>query len=398
MEKNGKGGYYITMKPIYLDYSASTPLDKDVSRVMNAVSEEVFGNPGSLHSFGQKALSVLDSSRERVARVLDVDFREVVFTSSATEANNLAIRGVLKAFPKKHPKVIISSIEHESVMETALDLEREGIARVSMIPPNTRGLVSFRDIEKEIDENTALVSLMYANNIVGSIEPIREVSSAIQSWRAKKNSLYPIFHTDAAQAFSYLDCGMKTLGVDLLTLSSHKIHGPKGVGALVLKTKTLLPVITGGEQEFGLRSGTEAVPLVAGFALAVEKASKKREQELQRSRALNHHLLSLLSKRAPGVRINGGTGDRFLPNIVNLFIPGKRTSKDLLIALDMNGIAVSSGAACSSRSEKSSHVLRAMGLKENEAKRSIRVSMGTFTTKRELSRFVSVLASLIKTS
>jgi len=419
------------MEKIYLDYSASTPLDNEVLKIVHKNLKDVYGNPGSLHAFGQKAINILDISREVTASILNADFREVVFTASATEANNLALRGAVRAFSlhtkkKLKPKILVSAIEHESVLQTAFDLEREGLVCVEIIPVDKNGFVLPESIEKSLDERTVLISVMYANNVVGSIQPISEIAKVISNWKlaiGDIKSVYPLLHADAVQAFQYLNCDVKKLGVDLFTLSSHKIYGPKGVGVLyirnsksqilnnkqvsnynnqnkkqdgILNFPLVEPIITGGGQEFNFRSGTQAAPLIAGFAHALKKSDSARVHETKRIKELKKYLLDMLAKHLPKIQVNGGKGNNFLPNIINLYIPGDYTSGELLIALDMRGIAVSSGSACSVRSEKPSYVLQALQVKENRAKSSIRISMGKFTTKSELSRFVSVLKDILK--
>ncbi len=240
---------------IYLDYAAATPLDPRVKEVFLPYMQEKFGNPGSLHSFGQEALTAVDNAREIVAKAVGAGFREIIFTSSATEANNLALRGVIKSYisgnqPKisanQRPRIIVSAIEHESVLNTAQDLEREGV-EVIYIPVGSEGFIDVKELEKALNEQTVLVSVMHANNVIGTIQPIAEISKIIRNFK-NSNSNYPLFHTDAAQSFQYLDCDINKLGVDLLTLSGHKMCGPKGVGGLYIRRPdNLKPIITGGE-------------------------------------------------------------------------------------------------------------------------------------------------------
>ena len=320
------------MKSIYLDYAASTPIDPRVVAAMSPYFTEIFANPNSLHRFGQEASRAVFVSRQTIARSLGADYKEIIFTGSATEANNLALRGSIKAIQKiqihsnnsngnsdilNRPRIIVSVIEHESVLETCRDLEKEGV-EVIYISVNKEGIVDLKKLRSTLNDRTVLVSVMYANNEIGTIQPIDKISEIIRNFRESRiknqesrkadskfiihNSLFPLFHTDAVQAFQYLDCNVKNLGVDLMTLSAHKIYGPKGIGALYVRDaiqkiqihsnnsngnsdisdRLLAPIITGGDQENGLRSGTENVSYIVGFAKAVEIADKVRGPESAR--------------------------------------------------------------------------------------------------------------------
>ena len=441
------------MKRIYLDYAATTLVDKRVKRAMEPYFFEKFGNPSSLHFLGQEAVAVVDRSRETIVKAINADFREIIFTGSATEANNLALRGVFKALIQnskiknqndnskfKIPRLIVSAIEHESVLETARDLENEGV-EVIYLPVDDSGFVDLKKLKNSLNENTILVSIMYANNEIGIIQPIKEIATTIKDFRKEKN--FPLFHTDAVQAFQYLDCDIDNLGVDpvthpagrygvdMMTLSAHKIYGPKGIGALYARTinskqltidkvnhgqmsnvrsQLLSPLVTGGGQEFGLRSGTENVPAIVGFAKAVEYASNSRELEHKRVRELRDYFWQELKKIYPDAKINGieqianskeqRVNDspfaiRYLPNILNIYFPG-HLAEDLLIKLDMAGIAVSSGSACAVRSAKLSHVLEALGFSEERIRSSIRFSFGRFTTKKELDEVIKRMRNMAK--
>lgn len=391
---------------IYLDYAASTPVAPEVLKVMEPYSTDEFGNPGSLHSFGQRALAAMDKSRETVAKTIGADFREVIFTGSATEANNLALRGVVRAIVSgnqntsaRPAKIIISSIEHESVQETARDLEKDGV-EVVYIPVDRNGLVVVKKIKEALDERTVLVSVMYVNNEIGSVQPISEISELIKNWKLKiKNSSgYPLVHTDAAQAFNYFDCDVNKLGVDLMTLSGQKIYGPKGVGALFVKNPKLLsPIITGGGQEFGLRSGTENVPAVVGFAKAIELAWKDRKKNFQDISSLKDYFWRGLKKIYPQAEING-IGNKesgiMVPHILNIYFPTEFAG-DLLIKLDIAGVAVSAGSACSARSYIPSYVLQALGLSEERIRGSLRFSFGKITTRAELNDALKIMKGIL---
>ncbi len=380
------------MKPerIYMDYAASTPVDPAVLKEMTPYFTEKFGNPGSLHSFGQEAMGAVDRAREVVAKAMALPpaggFRSVIFTGSATEANNLALRGTVKGFLQSRrsaeknflPKIIVGCIEHESVLDTARELGKEGV-EVAYVPVDKNGIVDLKKLESSLDERTILVSIMFVNNEIGSVQPIKEISEIIKDFRDKKtifsqstslvqrlarlsspsgrrnvkrrtmparlrgfeedgfSSLYPLFHSDAVQAFNYFDCDVKKLGVDLMTLSGQKIYGPKGVGALYIRStkfearnskqnqnskfqtqnrvsdlgfrnsdlQLVKPIVTGGGQEFGLRSGTENIPAIVGFGKAVELAEKDRSKNAKEVKSLKDEFWRGLKKIYPQAEING---------------------------------------------------------------------------------------------
>mgnify|MGYP001609019784 CR=1 FL=1 len=438
------------MTRIYLDYAATTPIDPRVLRAMQPYFSEKFGNPGSLHSFGQEAITALDNSREAIAKSIGADFREIIFTGSATEANNLALRGALKWFkgqamgvsdkqtlnPSGHtlrPRIIVSAIEHESVLETARSLERDSV-EVIYLPVGKNGVVDLKKLEESLNNQTILVSVMYANNEIGTIQPIAEISQVLRNFREARSqkleagsqkSALPLFHADAAQAFQFLDCDVNKLGMDLMTLSAHKIYGPKGAGALYVRGSrvqgigfreekklnpndhALHPILTGGGQEFGLRSGTENVPFIVGFAKAVELVSNSRELENKRIGDLRDYFWSELQKIYPMAQTNtdytqngteGGQSQSaasqhmsvFLPNIINLYFP-RHKAEELLTKFDIAGLAASSGSACRSRAVESSHVIEALGFNKERAKRSIRFSFGRPTTKNELDKALEII-------
>jgi len=385
------------MKKIYLDHAAGTPVDPEVLRTMEPYFSERFGNPGSVHAFGQEAIAALDRSRETIAKALGVGFRQVVFTSSATEANNLALRGAVKKFLREHkasarvrPRIIISAIEHESVLETARDLERDG-AELILVSVGRDGIVDLKKIKGVLTSETAIVSVMYANNEIGTIQPIAEIADII---RNGGSSIRPLFHTDAAQAFQFLDCEPKNLGVDLMTISSHKIYGPKGAGALYVKDlKDLEPIVTGGGQEFGLRSGTENVPAIVGFAKAVELAVAVRQKESERIKTLRDEFWHGLKNIFPNAEMNPATtktsGIPALPNILNVYFPG-HAAQDLLTKFDLNGLAASSGSACRSRALESSYIIEALGYSKERVKSSIRFSFGRTTTEADIKESLKI--------
>lgn len=415
------------MRKIYFDYAATTPLDPAVRRVMTPYFDIRFGNAGSLHSFGQAAMAAVDLGREKIARALNLDilkgFREIIFTGSATEANNLALRSAFKLYQHKsvenpclpagrsinqRPRFIISAIEHESVLETARNLEKEGVELV-VLPVDKKGIVNLGFLRKNLNDDTALVSVMFANNETGVVQPIAEISKIIKEFRGSKK--FPLFHSDAVQAFQYLDCSTEILGVDLLTLSAHKICGPKGIGTLYIRSGIFekpLPVITGGGQEFGWRSGTENIPLIAGFGQAAEMTVTIRDKESVRIRGLRDFFWQELKKIYPKAELNNksvligqkslpaGRQERqsTLPNILNIYFPN-HFAEDLLIKSDMADLAFSAGSACSARATKISHVLQAMGLSEKRIKSSLRFSFGRFTDRQEIKAGLSIMKSKV---
>jgi len=375
------------MSKIYLDYAATTPIDPGVFRAMLPYLKKNFGNPSSIHSFGQKTLQAIDEARGIVASFLGCDSNEIVFTGSATEANNLAIKGVIGAQKTKNLHIITSQIEHSAVLEPCKELEKQGV-EVTYLPVNKEGLVSISDAKKAIKPNTVLVSIIYANNEMGTIQPIAEIAKVLGS------KIY--FHTDAAQAVNYLDCNVKNLGVDLLTLSGHKIYGPKGIGALFVKRGTAnAPLIRGGGHEAGLRSGTENVAGIVGLAQAIEEIQDpKIKIQSIRTKHLRDKLIKTILKVIPDSKLNGPETQR-LPNNVNLSFKGAE-GEALVVALDQKGIAVSTGSACSSKSLEPSHALLAMGLSEEEAHCSLRITLGRYSTEREIEKFLKVLPPIIE--
>ena len=496
------------MKRIYLDYAASTPVSPEVEAVMRPYFLKKFGNAGSLHSFGQEAIAALDESRETIANAIGAGFREIIFTGSATESNNIALRGAIRRLTQistqinadnkpqinadrnadkrgfgisdnqrrkisehQRLRLIISAIEHESVLETARDLEKEGV-EVIYIPVSKKGIVDLKKLKESLNERTVLVSVMYANNEIGTIQPLFEIAKIINGYRDAKNAnsmriprrenknhnslhshsfadwhRFPLFHTDAVQAFQFLDCDVKKLGVDMMTLSGHKIYGPKGVGALYVRStkhearnpkqitnlktqipnkkvsyfgfgisdlqQLISPIVAGGGQEFGLRSGTENIPLIVGFAEAVRLVAKTREKESERIAKLRDYLWEGIKKVYPNARTNAGlstnnesntnkrirkfgTNSLFadvLPNFLSVYFPDYK-AEDLLVRLDLAGMAVSTGSACSARSAEPSYVIEALGLKGEQSSRSLRITLGRQTSKRDIDTFLKVIRKL----
>ncbi len=376
-------------KTLYLDYAASTPVDPNVLAAMLPYLKQEYGNPSSLHGFGQKAAAALERSRQAAARFLGCDANEIVFVSGATEANNLAIQGVVRRTIKPH--VITSTIEHESVLAPIQKLEKEGTIEATYISVSREGLVNPGDVEKAIRENTVLVSVQYANSEIGTVQPIAEIARIIRE--KKKSSI--VFHTDAVQAANFLDCNVETLNIDLLTLSSHKIYGPKGAGLLfVRKGVALDPLLEGGSQEGGLRSGTENIPAIVGMAKAcAELTSPKTEVEAVAVRHMRDLLIRGVLRRIPESSCTGSLEKR-LPNNAH-FTFARIEGRDLVMLLDQKGIAVSSGSACAERSQEPSHVLLALGMEHAEALGSLRITLGKRTTKEDIVRVLQILPPLV---
>jgi len=378
------------MKKIYLDYAATTPVDKRVLKEMQPYFEQKFGNTMSLHSFGQEAKLALEKSRQVLADIINAEPNEIIFTSSATESNNLALKGIASANREKGNHIIISSIEHPCIMESAKWLEKQGF-KITKLPVDKYGMVNPKDVEKEIRPETVLVSVMHASNEIGTIQPIAEIGKI-----CKQKGVY--FHTDAAQSFGKIPIDVKKMNIDLLTASSHKIYGPKGAGLLYVREEIkIAPLLHGGGQENGLRSSTINVPAIVGFAKAAEICKKEMGP---RGYPENKRLIKLRDKLIKGVlkidgaRLNGDPKKR-LPNNINVsfsYIEGE----SLVIQLDLQGIACSTGSACSSIKLEPSYVLLAIGLKHEEAHGSLRISLGRYTTKKEIDYFLKILPGIIK--
>ncbi len=383
------------MERIYLDYAASTPVIPEVEAAMLPYLDRKFGNPGSLHSFGREAMSAIDSSREVIADVLDAKFHEIIFTGSATEANNLAIRGTVDKLiwkkakgniPKQPYRIITTAIEHESVKDTALDLQGD-MVEVVQLPVSREGFVDPSDLKEALTESTVLVSIIYGSNVIGTIQSVGELADVVREYRDGRKSPYPMFHADAVQAFQFLDVNVRTLGVDMLTVSGQKLYAPKGSGALYLKedsVRYVAGIITGGSQEFGMRAATENVPAIVGFAKAVEVIYRDKEEEAKRVADLRNRFWERLKKGHPELELNGPElGPRRLPNNLHVYFPNQ-TVDELMVKLDIAGIAASSGSACTMRADRSSYVVNALGFGEKRSASSLRFSLGRPTTQDEV--------------
>ena len=377
---------------IYLDHAGTTPLDPRVLQEMLPYFSERFGNPSSVHTIGQEAKRALDESREKVARVLGCRISEVVFTSGGTESDSAAIRGAVTALQETGNHIITSSVEHHAVLHTCQYLENMGF-EVTYLPVDRYGLVDLNDVAHAITERTILVSIMYANNEIGTIEPIQEIASLVKD-RARSMERTIVVHTDAVQAAGYLDLNIRSLGVDMLSLSGHKFHGPKGVGVLCVRRGTpFLPQQLGGGQERERRSGTENIPGIVGMAMALEIADSERDHVSQHCRMLRDKLVDGISEQVPDASLNGHPTQR-LPNNVN-FSFEQVEGEPILLGLDMAGIAASSGSACSSGSLEPSHVLLALGQSAELARGSLRLTLGKDNTEEDVDYLFTVLVDLV---
>jgi cysteine desulfurase len=427
------------MRKIYLDYAATSPTKPEVLEAMEPYFLKKFGNPSSLHSFGQEARAAVDKAREQIAQFLNCKPEEIIFTSGGTESDNLALRGVVYArwchentlsiSPARKlrsrlpsllrrsvgdparsgcatvflatssllpPHIITSAIEHHAVLHTCQDLEKQGLAEVTYLPVDKFGRVSVEDVRKEIKENTVLVSIMYANNEIGTIEPIREIGKIIEKVnRSQISNLKSqiLFHTDAVQAIGYLNCDVKYLHVDMLSLSAHKFGGPKGVGVLYVKENVgIKPEITGGGQEYKKRAGTENVPGIVGLGKAIELIQK--DKQVSKISKLRDKLIDGILRKIPDVILTGHPTER-LPNSASFcfkYIEGE----SIMINLDLQGVAVSTGSACTSGSLEPSHVLIACGFDHQTAQGSIRFSLGEQTTEEDINYVLKILPPIVK--
>ncbi len=372
---------------IYLDHNATTPLAPSVVDRMAAALREEYGNPSSVHHFGQRAKAAMDESRSAVAGLLAVDPSEIVFTGGGTESDNFAIRGAaeaLEATGRRH--LIASAIEHEAVLNTFKALARRGWT-TTLLPVDQSGVVRVEALRAALTDGTALVSIMHANNEIGTIQPVEELATLARERGA-------LFHTDAVQSTGKIPVEPRTLGVDLLSISAHKLYGPKGVGALwVRRGLRLVPLMTGGKQERSRRSGTENVAGIVGLGVAAELARTKMTAESTRLSQLRDRLEQGILRHVAGTAVNGGSMPR-VPNTTNVSFD-RVEAESLLIALDLDGIAVSTGSACSSGTLEPSHVLKAMGFPPHRTQNSIRFSLGAANTEAEIDHVISVLPRIV---
>jgi cysteine desulfurase len=375
------------MRRIYLDYAATTPVHPDVFAAMEPFFSSKYGNPSSLHTLGQEAKDAVEHARVELGSSLGVRPEEIVFTSSGTEADNFAIKGVAYALGDKGKHIITSSVEHHAVLETCHFLEKQGYA-VTIIPVDRYGLVDPDDVRKAITKQTILVSIMHANNEVGTVQPIGAIGEI-----CREREVY--FHTDAVQSFGVLNTHVDELNVDLLSISAHKFYGPKGAGALYIRRGTrILPLIHGGGQEGNKRASTHNVPCLVGLGKAVELAVAEKDERVAHSRGLRDALISSITNRIDDVVLNGHPVDR-LPNnchVLVKYIEGEA----MLLRLNALGIAASTGSACSSESILPSHVLIAMGISAIDAHGSLRLTVGRLTTADDIAYVNEHLPQIVK--
>ena len=368
-----------------MDNAASTPVHAKVIEEMMPYFKEQYGNPSSIHKYGRFANSAIQNARRRIANLIGADSDEILLTSGGTESNNTALYGIVSQKNEKH--IITSSIEHDAILEPYKHLEKEGY-KVCYLPVDKYGLVDPEDLKKELLQDTCLVSIMFANNEVGTIQPIKEMVRITH----EKNI---IFHTDAVQAIGKVVIDVKELGVDLLSMSSHKINGPKGVGALYIrKGVKISPLILGGGQESGLRSGTENVASIVGFGMACKLARDNLDQNISHFKKLTNRLVSRVLSEIPHANHNGHPEKR-IPNNAHFTFLGVN-GEDLIIKLDENKIAASTGSACSVRIQKASHVLKAMDFSHEQIAGSLRITVGITNTEQEIDETVEVLKKVVK--
>jgi cysteine desulfurase len=374
------------MNPIYMDYAATTPTDKKVIEAMLPYFGEICGNPSSLHAFGQEAKAAVEGARKRIASFLGAEAAEIVFTGGGTESDNFAIKGVAYANRKRGDHIITSAIEHHAVLETCRFLEQEGF-RVTILPVDGDGLVDPAAVAGAITDKTILITMMHANNEIGTVQPIAEIGAM-----ARERGI--AFHTDAVQTFGHLPFTADELNCDLISASAHKLYGPKGVGLLYIRRGTrIASFMHGGEQENGRRASTLNVPGIVGFGKAVELAGASLAGEAVRETAMRDRFIRGAFDRLEGMRLNGHPTRR-LPNNVNISLTGLE-GEGLILSLDMMGVAASTGSACSSSSVEKSHVLAAIGLPKEFTHGSLRFSIGRYTKEGDIDTVLEILPQVV---
>ncbi len=393
------------MKKIYLDYAATTPVDKKVLEAMLPYFSENFGNAMSVHGFGQEALEAIDEARAKAALFFKCSPSEIIFTSGATESNNLVVKGILRSHnsiarkAEEKPHIITTAFEHHCVLDACKFAKKDGLAEVTFITPNKEGLISVKDIKAAIQPNTILISVMYVNNEIGTVQPIAEIGKLLKKInieRATEKLPKISFHTDATQAINYFNCDVDEIGVDLLSMSAHKIYGPKGVGLLYVRKATAIKRIQdGGDQEYKMRAGTHNVPGIIGLGAAINAiktpATLKYIKEITQ---LRDYLIKRVLKEIPKSYLNGSAEKRS-PNNANFRFDDVE-GEGLILSLDLDGIAASTGSACSSGALDPSHVLLSLGLRHEQAHGSLRLTLGKHTTKQELDIVIVKIKEVVK--
>lgn len=383
---------------VYLDYAATTPVKYEVFQTMAPYFKEHFGNPSSIHAWGQTARKALDESRTTTAQFLNCEASEIIFTGGGSEADNLAITGLINGLGGKNkPHVITSAIEHHAVLKTCGDLEKRGLAEATFIRPNKEGIIEAAAVKKEIKSNTVLVSIMYVNNEIGTIQPIREIGKMIEkeNRRGRRQKIY--FHTDAVQATEYLPMDVRYLHVDILTIAGHKIGTPKGVGLLYVRKGTpIRAIIHGGEQEKGLRAGTENVPYIVGLGKAIDliqNPNLKSQNDNLKLKNLQKYFIDKILTEIPDVELNGSKENR-APHIVNFYFKNIE-GESIVLAMDLEGIACSTGSACTSQALEPSHVIMSIFNNHFRAAGSVRFSLSKLTTKKDLDFAIGKLKKVV---
>lgn len=387
----------MTKKRVYLDHSATTPLSPQALKAMQPYLKEIYGNPSSIHTFGQEAKKGLEDAREKISRLLNASKpEEIIFTGCGSESNNLAVKGVARTNCNKGRHIITSQIEHHAILYPCQFLEKQGF-EVTYLPVDSDGRVNPEDVKKAINPGTILVTVMHANNEVGTIQPIKEIGEIIRQENRKRFDLGAekiYFHTDAVQTAGKLKINVGELGVDLLSISAHKFYGPKGVGALYVKSGTAIePLFHGGHHERNIRAGTENVSGIAGMAKALESAVSGMKKEQERLSALRQKLKEGIEKNIQAVKINGHPNER-LAGILSVcfeFVEGE----SLLLSLDLEGIAVSTGSACASGSTEPSHVLKAMNVEPAAAQGTLRFSLGHQNSEEDIHYVLNILPKVV---
>ena len=379
---------HASVQRIYFDHNATTPVHPAVADLMAAALREEFGNPSSVHHFGQRAKAIIDQARSAVAALIGADPSEVVFTSGGTESDNFAVRGTAEALERTGRRhLIASAIEHEAVLNTVKAVAKRGW-EATLLPVGETGIVSPDDLRAALRDDTALVSVMHANNEIGTVQPIAELARVAHERGA-------LFHTDAVQSAGKIPIDVKAFGVDLLSISAHKFYGPKGVGAIwIRRGLRILPIMTGGKHERNRRAGTENVPGIVGMGAAADVVRARMADERDRVAVLRDRLEEGILRAVPGTVVNGSRTPR-VPNTTNISFD-RTEAESLLIALDLEGIAVSTGSACSSGTLEPSHVLKAMGFPPHRTQNSIRFSLGAANTEAEVDRVVAVLPGIVE--